>query len=217
MTIGEIIKEYRTEHGLTMQEFADKCGFSKGYISMLENNMNPRTKKPISPALDKIKIIADVMHVDFDKLIEGADDQLVTVNTSNLPDTITIDVYDCVAAGIPNIFAEENVVDHEDISAEMSATGDYFGLKVKGDSMQPRICDGDTVIVRKQSTADDGQIVIALINGDYGVCKKLTRNKAGIGLISLNPIYEPLYFTKKEIETEPVTILGVVKELRAKF
>lgn len=203
MTIGERIKFRRKELGMTQAELAEAVGYtSKSTIAKIESGVNDLVQS-------QILTLANALKTTPSYIMGWAD--------SDEPENITIDVYDCVAAGIPNIFAEENVVDHEDISAEMSATGDYFGLKIKGDSMQPRICDGDTVIVRKQSTADDGQIVIALINGDYGVCKKLTRNKAGIGLISLNPIYEPLYFTKKEIETEPVTILGVVKELRAKF
>ena len=83
--------------------------------------------------------------------------------------------------------------------------------------MEPRIKNGDVVIVRKQSDADDGDLVIALINGDDAVVKRLKKYKDGIGLISSNPTYDPLYFSNEEIESKPVEIIGKVKELRAKF
>ena len=83
--------------------------------------------------------------------------------------------------------------------------------------MEPKISDGDVVIVRKQSDADDGDLVIAMINGYDAVCKRLKKYEDGIALLSNNPLYEPMYFSNKEIVEEPVTILGKVKELRAKF
>lgn len=99
----------------------------------------------------------------------------------------------------------------------MANDGEYFGLQVKGDSMEPRIKSGDVVIVRKQSDADDGDLVIALVNGDDAVVKRLKKYKDGIALISNNPAYEPMYFCNDEIDSKPVEILGKVKELRAKF
>ena len=99
----------------------------------------------------------------------------------------------------------------------MAADGEYFGLQVKGDSMEPKISDGDVVIVRKQSDADDGDLVIALVNGDDAVVKRLKKYADGIALISTNPAYEPMYFSKADSESKPVSIIGKVKELRAKF
>lgn len=83
--------------------------------------------------------------------------------------------------------------------------------------MEPKISNGDVVIVRKQSDADDRDLVIALVNGDDAVCKRLKKYEDGIALLSNNPSYEPLYFSNKEIEDKPVSIIGKVKELRAKF
>jgi len=84
--------------------------------------------------------------------------------------------------------------------------------------MEPGICNGDTVIVKEQSNAEDGQIVIALVNGDDGVCKRLKLYDNGtIALMSDNPAYPPMYFNDTEIDKIPVRIVGVVKELRRKF
>lgn len=136
-------------------------------------------------------------------------------HTSN-SDAVVIPVLGRVAAGIP-LTAAEYIIDTEEISEAMAADGEYFGLQVKGDSMEPRIRNGDVVIVRKQSDADDGDLVIALINGDDAVVKRLKKYKDGIGLISNNPAFDPMYFSNAEIDSKPVEIIGKVKELRAKF
>ena len=99
----------------------------------------------------------------------------------------------------------------------MAKGGEYFGLKIKGHSMEPRIVNGDTVIVRKQDDAEDGDIVIAIVNGDDGVCKRLKKYTDSIVLVSLNPAYEPMIFTSEEQVSKPVRIIGKVVELRGKF
>lgn len=129
---------------------------------------------------------------------------------------VTINVLGRVAAGIP-IDAIEEVIDTEEISKEMSLKGNYFGLQIHGDSMEPRIYNGDTVIVRQQNYAENGDIVIALINGHDATCKRLMKYNGGISLLSLNPKYEPMVFTKSDIDTIPIKIIGKVVELRGKF
>ena len=121
-----------------------------------------------------------------------------------------------VAAGIP-INAIEETIDWEEIPAEMAGSDEYFGLRIKGDSMSPRIMDGDTVIVRRQDDADTGDIVIAIVNGNDGVCKRLRKTDSGIMLISLNPAYDPMVFDHSDIDTIPVNIIGRVVELRGKM
>lgn len=83
--------------------------------------------------------------------------------------------------------------------------------------MTPNICDGDTVIVRQQPDAENGETVIALVNGSDAVCKRLRKYKDGIELISNNPSYAPMEYSHKDIEETPVKIIGKVVELRRKF
>lgn len=130
--------------------------------------------------------------------------------------TVQIPVLGEVAAGIP-INAEENWIDYECISEHLAASGNCFGLKIKGDSMSPRISEGDTVIVRQQDDAESGDIVIVLINGEAATCKRLMKYAEGISLISFNPAYEPMQFTNKECEEKPVKIIGKVVENRQKY
>ena len=117
-----------------------------------------------------------------------------------------------VVAGIP-IEAIEEIVDYEEINDKLASLGEMFGLIIKGDSMTPRICDGDVVIVRKQENADSGDIVIATINGDDAVCKKLMIYDSAILLRSFNPIYEDIDVTGRS----DFHIMGKVIELRGKL
>ncbi len=128
---------------------------------------------------------------------------------------VRIPVFGSIAAGIP-IDMIEDIIDWEEIDEHTASKGAYFGLRVKGNSMEPRICDGDIVIVRQQDDAESGDVVICAVNGDEATCKRLRKFKDGIELIPINPSYEPLFFSNEEILSRPVTILGKVIELRGK-
>lgn len=121
-----------------------------------------------------------------------------------------------MAAGIP-IEAITDVLDYEEITETMSMTGEYFGLKIKGNSMLPRIAEGDVVIVICQPDAESGQVVIAQVNGDSATCKKLVKHSSGISLVSFNHDYEPMFFSNEDIQRLPVTIIGKVVENRQKY
>ena len=129
---------------------------------------------------------------------------------------VTINVLGRVAAGIP-IEAIEEIIDTEEITEELARTGNFFGLQIHGNSMEPRIYEGDVVIVRQQDDADSGDVVIAMINGDDATCKRLRKYRDGIELIPNNPSYEPMFFSNEEIMTKPVKIIGKVVELRGKL
>lgn len=129
---------------------------------------------------------------------------------------IIINVLGRVAAGIP-IEAIEDIIDTEEISSDMARTGEFFGLKIHGDSMEPRMCEGDVVIVRRQDDAESGEIVIATVNGSDATCKRLRKYRDGIELISNNPAYNPMFYSNEDIENKPVRIIGKVVELRGKF
>lgn len=122
-----------------------------------------------------------------------------------------------VAAGIP-IEAVENVLDYEEISASMAATGDFFGLRIKGSSMEPRIRENDVVIVRKQEDADTGDTAVVLVNGDSATVKRIKKDPdGGLWLLPNNPAYDPRHYSPAEIASLPVHIIGKVVELRGKF
>lgn len=81
MTLGEWLKKYRAEHNMSMQDMADRCGFSKAYVSLLEKGINPTTKKPFSPTIQTFEKIARATGLDIDSLIKILDgEQPVTIN-----------------------------------------------------------------------------------------------------------------------------------------
>lgn len=223
MTLGQIIRAYREENSMSMDSFAKASGLSKGYISQLENNLNPKTGEPPVPSMTSIKKAkkaANGMFMSFDELFSQLDDNMkVSVSPEKVKmakKAIRIPVLGNVAAGIP-IEAIEDIIDYEEISEELAHTGDFFALKIKGDSMEPRICNGDVVIVRKQNYAESGDLVIVLVNGDSATCKKLAKYPSGIRLIPFNQAYEPLFYSNEEIENKPVRIIGRVVENRQKY
>lgn len=199
----DMLKYFRSLKGLSQSELAKELGVSTSAISMYEVGKR-------EPDFETEEKIADYFNTDLN-ILRGRDtERIVSSNTTSIP------VLGRVAAGIP-LTAVEYIIDTEEIPQAMASDGEYFGLQVKGDSMEPKISNGDVVIVRKQSDADDGDLVIALVNGDDAVVKRLKKYADGIALISSNPAYEPMYFSNAEIQSKPVEIIGKVKELRAKF
>ena len=208
MNIGDRIRKQRILSNLSQTELAEKIQVSKQTLYKYENNIITNVPS------DKIESIASALNVT-PAFLMGWDEKASSSNNKTT-NGVKINVLGRVAAGIP-ISAVEDIIDTEEISEEMASAGEFFGLKIKGDSMEPRIYDGDVVIVRQQSDADSGDIVIALVNGDDATCKRLTKYAGGIGLISLNPKYEPMMFSDEDIEKKPVKIIGRVVELRGKL
>jgi repressor LexA len=114
-----------------------------------------------------------------------------------------------IAAGGP-ILATENIEETLPLPADMVGAGTLFGLRVRGDSMiEAGILDGDIVIVRQQPTAEDGEIVAALVGDDEATVKRIRRRDGRVILEAANPAYTP-------IEAEQVIVLGkVVTVLRS--
>lgn len=190
------------------QELSNASGVNKASISQYLNGSH-------SPSNLSSGKMARILKVNPLWLM-GFDVPMVEATSPHTTQGVTVKVLGRVAAGIP-IEAITDIVDEEEISEELAKTGEFFGLKISGDSMEPDIHNGDTVIVRKQEDAESDEIVIALVNGNDGVCKRLKKYNDSIALISLNPNYEPMYFNQEEISKKPVQIVGKVVELRRKF
>ena len=202
--IGKRIKEKREQQGITQKELASKLGYkNKSTIAKIEAGANDIVQS-------KVVEFAKALNTSVAFLMGWSDEQIFSGKG------IKINVLGRVAADIP-VEAIEDVIDTEEITAEMAKTGEFFGLQIHGDSMEPRIYENDVVIVRKQEDAENGDIVIAMINGNDATCKRLIKYAGGISLVSLNAKYAPMTFSNKEILEKPVRILGKVVELRGKL
>lgn len=208
-TLPKNIRYLRKANGWSQDYIAEKLGY-KSYTTIQKWEMGTS-----EPPLKKTRELADLFHVDIDDLA-NKDLEIPSPLQKTPKKGVVINVLGRVAAGFP-IEAVEEIIDTEEITEELARTGSFFGLKIHGDSMQPRICEGDVVIVRQQEDADTGDIVIALVNGDDATCKRLKKYHDGIELIPNNPTYEPLFFSNEEIDNKPVRIIGKVVELRAKL
>lgn len=86
MTLSQIVKDFRTEHGLSQRQFSAMCNMSTGYVSMLEEGVNPRTKEPLVPSLVTMKKISVAMGITLDELMGMMDgDELVSLNEKDEP------------------------------------------------------------------------------------------------------------------------------------
>ena len=204
MTIGERIKKKRIESGFSQVDFANKIDVSKQTLYKYENNIITNIPS------DKIEAISKVLNLS-PMYIMGWEDLEQPIPKSNGYPTVRIPVLGDVAAGVP-ILAQQDIIGYEDIPADMVKTGEYFGLKIKGDSMEPKIHDNDIVIVKSMSNAENNDIVIAMIN-DEATCKRLHKYSNSIVLTAINSDYKPIEVTPDE----NIQILGKVVMSISKF
>lgn len=131
--------------------------------------------------------------------------------------TVAVPILGMVKAGY-NYLAQENWISTIDVDKSLVGDSkDFFALKVKGDSMSPALIEDDIVIIKKQDDFENGDIVVAIVNGDEATIKKGKKTENSILLQPLNPNYEPLIFTKDEMKSIPVIIVGIVKQLKREF
>lgn len=161
------------------------------------------------PRIDKIELIANYFNIQKSDLIEEH-------KAENKKKGVMVPVLGKVVAGIP-LDAVEEILDYEEISKDMAKQGDHFALQIKGNSMEPKFSEGDVVIVRKQPDVDTGDIAVVLVNGNEATVKKIKKRHDGVMLVPTNLEYEVMFYNNAEIQSLPVTILGKVVELRAKF
>lgn len=206
MEFYERIKLKREELKMSQDELAKKLGYkSRSSINKIEIGENDIPQS-------KIKAFAKVLNTTPAYLM-GWDEP----NQKNLTQGVKVPVLGRVVAGIP-LEAVTEILDYEELHPNVAKTGEFFALQIKGNSMSPRICDGDVVIVKRQNTVESGDIAIVLINGDEATVKKVKLDENGIMLIAFNSdVYEPHFYSNEEIKTLPIEILGKVVELRGKF
>ena len=204
------LKQLRNEKKINQRELANFLKVAPSTISMYESGQR-------EPNFEVLESLADFFNVDLNYLLGKSDKTTkLMLEDSQPPQGFKIPVLGTVAAGIP-ISAVEDILDYEEVPQSWENQGEFFGLKIKGDSMEPRMESGDVVIVKQQPDANSGDTVIVLVNGDDATCKKLQKTDNGIMLVSTNPKYPPMFYTNEEIATKPVVILGKVVEFRGKF
>lgn len=197
------LKEARKAKGLTQVEVSKIIGISQNGYSDWETGKN----RVDAVSLNKL---ADLYGVSVDYLLGGSE---TPTNAA-----LRIPVLGSVPAGIP-LEAIEDIIDWEEIPQSLASGGkEYFALQVEGDSMYPDYLPGDIVIVQKTPVCASGDDCVVYVNGYDATLKqvKLDEKHGTLTIVPKNPSYPPRTFSKEEIQSLPVTIAGVVVELRRK-
>lgn len=216
MTLGDVIKGFREEHNLSMDEFARSANLSKAYISILERNYNPSTGKAVIPSLETIRATAVAMSMDVNRLLMLIDpDQMVSLRVDStippglepLPKTYKVPRLGTIACGEP-ILAAENIETEDDVPEDIRCD---FTLKCRGDSMTgARINDGDIVYIKLQPDVENGEIAAVLIDDaaeiSEATLKRVYIYPEQIVLQAENPKYPPFVFAGEDMNR--IRILG---------
>lgn len=207
------MEEYRLTFSRNLQRYMDLFGFNQKDIAEKIKTNKSVVSSWINctryPRMNTIERLASLFGIEKSDLTDDKD-------TSAPPRVkgVRIPILGRVVAGIP-LEAIEDIEGYEEITPEMASKGEYFALRVKGNSMTPSLQEGDTVIVRKQDYIESGQTAIVLVNGDEATVKRVKYQEDGIFLIGDNPaVYPPHFYAKEEIESLPVRIIGKVVESR---
>ena len=170
---------------------------SKGFLRRDPNR--PRAVEVLLPDSQPRRAVGAASQAGYDETDIG----------NAQPEAIYVPVVGRIAAGGP-ILAEERVEEVFPLPRTLVGDGTLFLLEVKGDSMiDAAICDGDFVVIRQQPTAENGEIVAAMIDGEATV--KTFQRKAGqVWLLPHNPSYEPIDGTNATILGKVVTVMRKV-------
>ena len=216
--LGKYLRQLRDIKGLSLREVNRLTDISYTHLNMIENG-----KRNVTPAL--LRNLAQLYNVDYLDLYEKAgyidlieDAKKSNIKTDSLGNPVVpVPLLGVVKAGY-DYLAQENWIGTVDVETSLVGDGkNYFALKVKGDSMAPTFLENDIVIVKKQNDCENNEYAIVIINGDEGTLKKIKKTDNGIILQPLNPAYGPVMYTKEEMETIPIIIVGVVKQLKREF
>ncbi len=206
MNMGERLKELRLEKGVTQEEVGNVINVAKATIMKYEKGLVENLKR------SSIEKLAKYFNVAPSYLMCMEDEKIDELGNP----VVTIPILGVVKAGY-DYLAQENWIGNVDVDKKLADGNELFALKVKGDSMFPVLVEDDIVIIKKQDDFETGDIVVAIVNGDEATIKKGKKTSNGILLQPLNTSYDPLIFTYDEMKTIPVSIVGIVKQLKREF
>ena len=193
------IRKYRKMKGMTLQELGDKVGMTRSAISKYELDRIPIKNN----VLEKI---AQALNVSPLTLM-GWDTEEDALGT----DTVEVDNLGAVAGGIP-VDAIEDRCNKFSITEALARTGQFATFEIKGDSMSPKINDGDTVLVKYQPMVESGDVAIIYMNDFQVTCKKvffLDDGKVKVQAYN-EEVYGTKVYTKAELKDMNFRILGKV-------
>lgn len=196
---------YMEQKGVDRRQLCDDLNLKYSTVSeWLSANKYPR--------IDKIELLANYFGITKSNLIE--DDKPADTLTVLPQNKIhMIPVFGSVAAGF-GAYASSDIIEYIPLYIENDCdVENTICITVKGQSMYPKIEEGDRIVVRRQDSVDNGRIAVVMI-GDEAVVKRVECEKNKLTLISINPEYPPRVIEGKDLED--VRIVGLVQEVMKK-
>ena len=223
-TFGERLKELRISKGLSQKALSECLSVSKSSINMYEHGVR-------EPSFDMLESIADFFNCDIDYLLGKSNiinqlqyKALVGPNSTDISHAFTVfpvgkqgmrPIYGSISAGLGEYVEGSNeILGWEPVEAKYD-TDDYFYLRVVGDSMSPKIEDGDLLLIRKQESVDSGDIGAFIVDNEEGFVKRVMYGADYITFVSLNSAYEPICFVGEQVKR--VRVVGKVIEIKRKL
>lgn len=213
----EIIRmlQVMKEKGMTQKELCNRIGRDQNTFTQWKRGNNKGYRSYISE-------IAEILGVSADYLLGKTDDprpilERAGINTIPMEEQAMRPIIGMASAG-SGVLAQEQILGWESVDIKYN-TDEYFYLQISGDSMAPKIDDGDLVLVHRQDEVSSGDVAVVLVTDHdeeaEGFVKKVEIDDDSVTLVSFNPYYPPRVFSGKSIQQ--LSFVGKVVELKRKF
>lgn len=219
--VGNLIRKLREERGITQRKLAEAIGSNYTYLSKIENGRLDHT-----PNSKTLVAIADALDIDRDWLLTecGRPPEKLAQSIASHADFFrrlgqlrgkqldaALQPYPLLGQ-VPAGPLAEAIEDAEDFDlSELFSPGEHYLLRIRGDSMiEDGIHNGDIAIVRPQSQCRDGEVVVALVDGEEATVKRFFRLKSRVKLQPANETMEPMYVDPERVEIRGL-VVGIIR------
>lgn len=195
------IRKQRIRLGISLQELSRRTGLNKSTLQRYETGQIDKLP------LERAQLIAKGLETSVEYIL-GLDGGNIELADADM--IYSIPVFDSVSAGF-GCYADSRAVEYRPtFISNPSDAENYLWINVKGDSMSPKIEDGDRILVRRQDSVENGSVAVVMID-DEAVVKKIKYGKTWVELHSFNPYYPVRRFEKDELMR--LRVVGLVKEV----
>lgn len=202
------LRELRKSRGKTQADIAEYLGITRAAYTNIENEKR-------QPDRFTLQRLADYYSVSVDYLLGRVNDQThpTPANIYPIESRVMRPIVGSVRAGW-NGNAEAEY-DGELPAYDLKNPEQYVWLRIKGDSMEPEMFEGDFALVHLQNTAQNGDYAVVIVNGDEGTVKRFHSQDGDILLEPINRKYSSMFFSRER--AKEVYIYGVVREIKRKY
>lgn len=207
--LSERLIKMRNEKGLTQYEVANLLNIPRSTYAQYELGRR-------QPDYDTLKKLADFYNATTDYLLGYSNSNMIVAESAGIygvdeDDLFKVPIIGTIQCGKP-ILADHDIEGYMYVDKSIirvNPKDKLFYLRVKGDSMAPKFQPGDLVLVRQQSTVDDGDIGVVLIDNEDATLKKIFKSNGTVWLHSLNPAYEPMKYKAEEVRIVGKALLRI--------